>query len=87
MEKYLVEKEDIEDNKIEYTNNVFITFIEEYYGHFKQFVPFEVLYKIGKVNRRLISLFLIDKGNKLYNKKKSKEEKLNMIILVSKFRI
>lgn len=87
MEKYLVEKDDIKDNKIEYTNNVFITFIEEYYGHFKQFVPFEVLYKIGKINRRLISLFLIDKGNKLYNKKKSKEEKLNMIILVSKFRI
>ena len=64
-------------------NNLFINFIEDYYGFFKQFISFEDLYNIGKVNKKLMSLFLIDKGNNLYNKIESKKIQINQIISVS----
>ena len=79
------EKKYIKDNRNENKNNIFINFIEDNYCYFKQFLPFEDLCKILKLNRRLMSLLLIDKGNKLYNKKKLLEDKLNKIILVSIF--
>jgi hypothetical protein len=66
-------------------NNLFINFIEDYYGFFKQFISFEDLYNIGKVNKKLMSLFLIDKGNNLYNKIESKKIQINQIISVSLF--
>ena len=49
----LKEKENIKDNKSKYKANSFINFIEEYYGYFKQFIPFDNIYNIGKVNRKL----------------------------------
>ena len=63
--------------------NLFVNFIEDYYGFFKQFISFEDLYNIGKLNRILISLFLIDKGKNLYKKKEIKKAQLNQIISVS----
>lgn len=63
--------------------NLFVNFIEDYYGFFKQFISFEDLYNIGKLNRKLISLFLIDKGKNLYKKKEIKKAQLNQIISVS----
>ena len=66
-------------------NNLFIKFIEDYYGFFKQFISFEDLYNIGKLNRKLISLFLIDKGKNLYEKKELKKVQLSQIISVSLF--
>ena len=65
-------------------NNSFITFIEEYYGYFKQFILFKDLYNIGKVNRKIMSLFLIDKGNNLIHKKELKINKLKRIVLMNK---
>ena len=64
-------------------NNLIINFIEDYYGFFKQFISFEDLQNIGKVNKKLMSLFLIDKGNNLYNKIESKKIQINQIISVS----
>lgn len=64
-------------------NNLFINFIEEYYGYFKQFISFKDLYNFGKVNHKLMSLFLIDKGNILLHKKELKIIKLKNILLVS----
>ena len=64
-------------------NNLFISFIEEYYGYFKQFISFKDLYNLGKVNHKIMSLFLIDKGNILLHKKELTKNKLKNIVLVS----
>lgn len=64
-------------------NNRFTTFMEDYYGFFKNFIEAKDLYEIGKINRKLMSLFLIDKGNKLYLKKESKKNILKQILSVS----
>ena len=85
MENNIEKKEEIINNKIlndnqNNGNNKFIKFLEEYYGFFKQFISFEELYKICKVNHNLLSLFLVDKGNKLYHEKDLKLKKLKHII-------
>ena len=64
-------------------NDSFIKFFEEYYGYFKQFITKEDLYKIGKINKKTMSLILIDKGNYLHRLKESKKKKIKIIISVS----
>ena len=64
-------------------NNPFITFIKENFGYFKQFLSKEETFNIGKINRKLMSLLIIDIGNNLYNQRKNKVEKLEQIISVS----
>ena len=65
-------------------NDSFIKFFEEYYGYFKQFITKEDLNKIGKINKKTMSLILIDKGNYLHLLKESKKKKIKKIISVSK---
>lgn len=77
-------KDDNSKNKFKnMEDNKFIIFMEDYYGYFKNFIGFKDLYEIGKVNLKLMSLFLIDKGNNLYHKKESKKNKLKQIISIS----
>ena len=81
IEEYKEEKiKNNNKNIIKIVDNSFIKFLEEYYGHFKQFISFDKLYQIGKVSHKLLSLFIIDKGNKLYQEKESKIKKLKRII-------
>lgn len=73
-----------DENNIENQNNKpFIKFIEDYYGYFKFFISPEKMHEIGKVNKKLMSLNLIDKGNDLLHKKENKIKKMKKIILVS----
>ena len=67
----------LEENK---KNDSFIKFFEEYYGYFKQFITKEDLYKIGKINKKTMSLILIYKGNYLHRLKESKKKKIKLII-------
>lgn len=60
-------------NNIEKQNNKpFVNFIEDYYGYFKLFISSENMHEIGKVNKKLMSLNLIDTGNILLHKKENK---------------
>ena len=71
-------------NNIENQNNKpFVNFIEDYYGYFKLFISPENMHEIGKVNKKLMSLNLIDTGNILLHKKENKIKKMKKIILVS----
>ena len=71
-------------NNLENKNNkAFVNFIEDYYGYFKLFISSENMHEIGKVNKKLMSLNLIDTGNILLHKKENKIKKMKKIILVS----
>ena len=70
-------------NNIENQNNKpFVNFIEDYYGYFKLFISSENMHEIGKVNKKLMSLNLIETGNILLHKKENKIKKMKKIILV-----
>ena len=49
--------------------NPFIYFIENYYGNFKEFIGEKEISNIGKINKKLMSLVIIDIGHNLYLKK------------------
>ena len=49
--------------------NPFIYFIENYYGKFKEFIGEKEISNIGKINKKLMSLVIIDIGHNLYLKK------------------
>jgi hypothetical protein len=69
-------------NKKNQNNNPFVNFIEDYYGYFKLFISSENMYEIGKINKKLMSLNLIDTGNILLHKKENKIKKMKKIIIV-----
>ena len=69
-------------NKKNQNNNPFVNFIEDYYGYFKLFISSENMHEIGKVNKKLMSLNLIDTGNILLHKKENKIKKMKKIIIV-----
>ena len=60
--------------------NKFLSFMENYYGSIKQYMTKNELFDIGKINRKLMSLSIIDKGNYLYKQKAKKREKIKQII-------
>ena len=72
----------ISNNDINYINkeNKFLSFIENYYGSIKQYMTKKEMFDIGKINRKMISLSIIDKGNYLYKLKTAKKEKMRQII-------
>ena len=83
MEKNIEKDQNINnEDKILNENNPFIKFIEDYYGYFKLFISPKNMHQIGKVNKKLMTLRLIDIGNKLYHKKEYKKNKLKKIISV-----
>ena len=72
-----VENEDKKNIKKE---NPFICFIENYYGKFKELVGEKEISNIGKINKKLMSLVIIDIGHNLYLKKNEKKQKMRQII-------
>ena len=83
----------INDNNYENNNNIsnntinninkenkFLSFMEFYYGSIKQYMTKKELFDIGKLNRKMMSLTIIDKGNYLYKQKTEKKEKMRHII-------
>ena len=83
----------INDNNYENNNNIsnntinninkenkFLSFMEFYYGSIKQYMTKKELFDIGKLNRKMMSLSIIDKGNYLYKQKTEKKEKMRHII-------
>jgi hypothetical protein len=88
MENNLEKNEKINNNSKDIKNQLnksdsLIKFFEDYYGYFKQFISKDDLFKIGKINRKIMSLIIIDKGNYLYCEKETKKDKLKKIINVS----
>ena len=75
-------------NNIENKNDKpFVKFVEDYYGYFKLFISPENMHEIGKVNKKLMSLNLINTGNILLHKKENKIKKMKKIILVRSIHI
>ena len=72
-----VENEDKKNIKKE---NPFIYFIENYYGKFKEFIGEKEISNIGKINKKLMSLVIIDIGHNLYLEKNEKKQKMRQII-------
>ena len=60
--------------------NNFLFFIENYFGYFKQYMTEKELLEICKINKKTMSLSIIDLGNNLYKKKEEKKNKLKQII-------
>jgi len=77
-------KSNINNEDITYNNNkrynLFISFIENYYGTFKQYMSQKELFDMGKINKKIMSLVLIDTGHNLYEQKNEKKEKMRQII-------
>lgn len=66
----------------QYRNNIkhkLELFLSENYGYFKQFIPIKDLYEIGKVNKKFMTLFIIEEGHDLYNKQLLIKDKLKGI--------
>ncbi len=61
----------------------FINFFENYYGYFKTFISKDDLFNIGKINRKLMSLIIIDNGNYLFHEKENNKNRMKKIIEVS----
>jgi hypothetical protein len=60
--------------------NSFVSFMENYYGSIKQYMEKKELINIGKVNKKLMSLTLIEMGHDLYDQKNDKKQKMRQII-------
>jgi len=77
-------KSNINNEDITYNNNkrfnLFISFIENYYGTFKQYMSQKELFDMGKINKKLMSLVITDIGHNLYEQKNEKKEKMRQII-------
>ena len=66
----------------QYRNNIkhkLELFLSENYGYFKQFISIKDLYEIGKVNKKFMTLFIIEEGHDLYNKQLLIKDKLKGI--------
>lgn len=74
--------ENDENNQLLINNqeNPFISFMENYYGTFKKYLNKKELSNIGKINKKLMSLVIIDIGHNLYKQKNEKKEKMKNII-------
>jgi hypothetical protein len=77
-------KSNINNEDIIYNNNkrfnLFISFMENYYGTFKQYLSEKEIFYIGKINKKLMSLVITDIGHNLYEQKNEKKEKMRQII-------
>jgi hypothetical protein len=77
-------KSNINNEDIIYNNNkrfnLFISFMENYYGIFKQYLSEKELFDMGKINKKLMSLVITDIGHNLYEQKNEKKEKMRQII-------
>ena len=77
-------KSNINNEDIIYNNNkrfnLFISFMENYYGTFKQYLSEKEIFDIGKINKKLMSLVITDIGHNLYEHKNEKKEKMRQII-------
>ena len=78
--KLNINKEEIQDIKNKQKENPFLSFIENYYGTFKQYVTKKELTDFGKINKKVMSLVIVDIGHNLYEQKKEKKEKMREII-------
>ena len=60
--------------------NSFVFFMENYFGTIKQYETKKELFDIGKINKKLMSLVIIDIGHNLYQQKDEKKKKMKQII-------
>ena len=68
---------DIKENIKE---NPFLIFMENYYGKIKQYMTTKELFDMGKINRKMMCLTIIEKGHNLYKQKNGKKQKIKNII-------
>ena len=54
--------------------------MENYYGKIKQYLTSKELYDVGKINKKMMCLTLIEKGHNLYKEKNTKKQKIKNII-------
>ena len=72
-----ISNKDIKENIKE---NSFLIFMENYYGKIKQYLTSKELYDVGKINKKMMCLTLIEKGHNLYKEKNTKKQKIKNII-------
>ena len=72
-----ISNKDIKENIKE---NSFLIFMENYYGKIKQYLTSKELYDVGKINKKMMCLTLIEKGHNLYKEKNIKKQKIKNII-------
>ena len=72
-----ISNKDIKENIKE---NSFLIFMENYYGKIKQYMTSKELYDVGKINKKMMCLTLIEKGHNLYKEKNIKKQKIKNII-------
>ena len=68
------------DSNINKKENLLLSFVENYYGTFKQYMTKKELFDMGKINKKLMSITLVDLGHSLYEQKKEKKDKMRQII-------
>ena len=72
-----ISNKDIKENIKE---NPFLIFMENYYGKIKQYMTSKELYDVGKINKKMMCLTLIEKVHNLYKEKNTKKQKIKNII-------
>ena len=72
-----ISNNDIKENIKE---NTFLIFMENYYGKIKQYMTTKELFDMGKINRKMMCLTIIEKGHNLYKQKNGKKQKIKNII-------
>ena len=72
-----ISNNDIKENIKE---NPFLIFMENYYGKIKQYMTTKELFDMGKINRKMMCLTIIEKGHNLYKQKNAKKQKIKNII-------
>ena len=72
-----ISNNDIKPNNKE---NPFLSFMENYYGTIKQYMTEKELFDMGKINKKMMCLTIIEKGHDLYQQKNDKKQKIINII-------
>ena len=72
-----ISNNDIKENIKE---NPFLIFMENYYGKIKQYMTSKELFDMGKINRKMMCLTIIEKGHNLYKQKYGKKQEIKNII-------
>ena len=72
-----ISNNDIKPNNKE---NPFLSFMENYYGTIKQYMTEKELFDMGKINKKMMYLTIIEKGHDLYQQKNDKKQKIINII-------
>ena len=72
-----ISNNDIKPNNKE---NPFLSFMENYYGTIKQYMTEKELFDMGTINKKMMSLTIIEKGHDLYQQKNDKKQKIINII-------